>query len=218
MGVAMLQSSVVTFPITATKLRRCTILVAALMIGCAGPAGAQTARQPPPAAPAPTVPKAPKAPQAAVQPPPAIIEPEGFAGVWLDDTGDGAVEIASCGDRLCGWIVWLKQPTDKGGRPLTDGYNPESTQRSRPICGLPVIGDLRRQSNGTWDDGWIYDPKEGKSYDVELRTAGLDRLKVTGYLGTKFLSETFIWTRAPATLPRCTTSSASSAPVPVPVR
>ena len=71
-----------------------------------------------------------------------------FVGTWIDDTGDGAVEIAQCGDRLCGRIVWLKSPNDKAWPPSTDGYNPEAAKRKRPICGLPVIGDLKRQSNG----------------------------------------------------------------------
>jgi uncharacterized protein (DUF2147 family) len=150
----------------------------------------------------------------AQSPPPPAPAPDttvGFAGVWLDDTGDGAIEISPCGERLCGRIVWLKSPTDKAGRPLTDGYNPETAKRKRPICGLPVIGDLKRQSGGSWDAGWIYDPKVGKSYDVELKLRGADRLQVTGYLGTKFFSETFVWTRAPAALPKCTTTSASNA-------
>ncbi len=125
-------------------------------------------------------------------------------GVWYDDTGGGAVEIGPCGDRLCGRIVWLKDPTDKTGKPITDGYNPKTNQRNRPVCGLQVIGDLKPQPNGSWDDGWIYDPKEGKSYDVELKLRTPDRLQVVGYLGTKFLSESFIWTRAPADLKRCT--------------
>jgi uncharacterized protein (DUF2147 family) len=135
----------------------------------------------------------------------------GFAGIWLDDTAEGAIEIAPCGERLCGRIVWLKNPNDKAtGRPLMDGYNPETTKRKRPICGLPVIGDLKRQTSGAWDAGWIYDPKEGKSYDLELKLRSPDRLVVTGYLGTKFFSESFVWTRAPASLPRCVTTSASN--------
>ena len=136
-------------------------------------------------------------------------ENQGFTGVWIDDTGQGAIEIGPCGDKLCGRVVWLKDPTDKSGKPLTDGYNPEAGKRKRPICGLPVIGGLKKQTNGAWDDGWIYDPKEGKSYDLELKLRSADRLQVTGYLGTKFLSESFIWTRAPATLPRCTTTNAA---------
>ena len=94
----------------------------------------------------------PAAAQTAVPPP--LVEP-GFSGIWVDDTGEGAIEISACGERLCGRIVWLKKPTDRTGRPLTDGYNPEAGKRNRPICGLPVIGDLKRQANGAWDAGWI---------------------------------------------------------------
>lgn len=133
---------------------------------------------------------------------PAQAAPPALSGVWLDDTGEGAVEIIPCGDRLCGRIVWLKAPTDKAGQPLTDGYNPEAAKRRRPICGLQVIGNLRRVGGDVWDAGWIYDPKDGKSYDVEIRPKG-EKLLVTGYLGVKFLSESFLWTRAPAALPRC---------------
>jgi len=127
----------------------------------------------------------------------------GYAGVWLDDKGEGAIEIAPCADRLCGRIVWLKAPIDRAGRPLTDGNNPDPRQRLRQICGLPVIGDLKRQRAGTWDEGWIYDPRQGKQFDVELRLRAADALEVTGYLGIKLLSESFMWRRAPADLKRC---------------
>src|SRR3990167_9224402 len=83
-------------------------------------------------------------------------------GVWINHTGRGAVEIRPCGtagrdvNRLCGLIVWLKDPNNKRGEPLTDGYNPEPSKRRRPICGLPVLGALQRVEEG-WDNGWVYD-------------------------------------------------------------
>lgn len=139
----------------------------------------------------------------ALPPPPAEL------GVWLDDTGKGAVEIRTCGNKLCGHIVWLKEPTDAQGLPLVDGYNPNPNQRRRPICGLQVLGDLERQDDGAWDAGWVYDPKVGKAYDVEIRLSARDRLTVKGYKGLKFLSKTFVWTRAPGDLPRCAEVAAS---------
>lgn len=163
------------------------------LLAATAPAQAQQTPPGPPAG----VPPAPLFPA-----PTVVLAPPPFGGVWIDDTGDGAVEITSCGDRLCGRIVWLKTPTDKAGRPLTDGNNPQAAKRRQPICGLQVIGNLNRITSQVWDAGWIYDPKDGKSYDVEIRPKG-DKLQVTGYLGVKFLSETFLWTRAPATLPRC---------------
>lgn len=129
--------------------------------------------------------------------------PMDYAGIWYDDTGQGAVEIQPCGTSLCGRIVWLKNALDDTGRPLTDGYNPDPASRRRPICGLPVLGGVKPQVGGTWDAGWIYDPKEGKSYDVELKLRGPNQLEVTGYIGVKLLSETLLWTRAPADLKKC---------------
>ena len=131
-------------------------------------------------------------PQAPVPPPPA--------GLWIDHTGRGAVEILPCGQKLCGRIVWMQQPNDKRGQPLRDGLNPEKSLRSRPICGLQVIGDLEPQRDGSWDKGWIYDPEQGEAFDVEIRLRAPDKLQVKGYKGFKFLNETFQWQRATAPL------------------
>jgi uncharacterized protein (DUF2147 family) len=129
-------------------------------------------------------------------------------GVWINHTGKGAVEIRPCGaagasaNRLCGFIVWLKEPNNRKGEPLTDGYNPEPSRRRRTICGLPVLGSLQRVSGG-WDNGWVYDPEQGSQFDAAIQLATRDRLILTGYKGIKFFSKSFTWKRAPADLPRC---------------
>ena len=136
--------------------------------------------------------------------PPAPVTAPSPIGVWIDHTGRGAIEIAACGKDLCGRIVWLQEPNDKQGKPLRDARNETKSKRNQAICGLQVIGGLKPQRDGSWDDGWIYDPEQGESFDVEIRLRSADGLQVKGYKGLKFLSETFQWTRAlqpPA--PRC---------------
>lgn len=134
----------------------------------------------------------------------AAAQASDIGGIWYDDTGEGAVEIKHCGQRLCGFIVWLKDPISKRtGRPLADLNNPDSAKHSRTICGLQVLGDLKAQSDGSWDEGWVYDPKVGKSYDAALELNGHNRLTLTGYLGVKLLGKALTWTRAPGDLPRC---------------
>jgi uncharacterized protein (DUF2147 family) len=128
---------------------------------------------------------------------------EDIAGVWYDDTGRGAVQLESCGTNVCGRIVWLRTATNGQGEPLRDLNNPNGARRDRPICGLPVIWGLRPQPDGTWDEGRIYDPKVGKSYDVAITRISAKRLRITGYLGTKLFSRNLIWRRAPTSLPRC---------------
>lgn len=126
-----------------------------------------------------------------------------YQGTWLEDTGQGAIEIAPCPDGMCGRVVWLKSPFDRSGRPVTDGNNPIAKLRARTICGMPIIGGLKRQRDGSLDEGWIYDPKQGKQFDVELRLRTADTMQVRGYLGVKLFGETFMWRRAPGDLKRC---------------
>ncbi len=127
-------------------------------------------------------------------------------GLWYNHKGKGAVLIRPCSDnerRLCGNIVWLKEPNGKNGQPLKDGRNTRSSLRGRPICGLPVLGSLKRMRGGGWDGGWVYDPEVGRKYDAAIKLASRDRLVLTGYKGIKLFSKSFTWKRAPEDLPRC---------------
>ena len=130
------------------------------------------------------------------------------AGVWIDDTGDGAIKIEPCGAKLCGKIVWLKELVNDKGQILMDRHNPDPSLQTRTICGLPVLGQLEALPEGGFDNGWVYDPKEGKSYSVFIEMGGTDRLSVTGYKGVRLLGKTFIWTRAKGELPSCAPTQA----------
>lgn len=123
-------------------------------------------------------------------------------GVWLDHTGRGAVEIRRCGATLCGHLVWLKD------------------QVNQNLCGTKIIGDVKPIGGGRWDNGWIYSPERESRFDVELTPLKSGKLRVLGYAGVKFLSETMIWQPAPADIQRCdTTKSAAISPgkTPAPV-
>jgi uncharacterized protein (DUF2147 family) len=123
-------------------------------------------------------------------------------GIWIDHTGRGAVEITDCNGKLCGRLVWFKDPKN-----AKDG------------CNFQIIGNVRPVGGNTWDGGWIIDPDKdpNKKYDVEITPQGDAKLKVVGYAGVKFLSETMIWTRAPANLKKCTDDVArANDPAPTP--
>ena len=125
-------------------------------------------------------------------------------GIWYNHTGKGAVQVYRCmqdQSRLCGRIVWLKTPTKDNGEPLTDRRNPNASMRSRPICGLPVLGNLQRSSNGEWKGGWVYDPEKGAAYTASIRAKSPELLTMTGYKGIFY--KTHGWKRAPDDLPRC---------------
>jgi len=119
-------------------------------------------------------------------------------GIWLNDTGRGAVEIKPCGNALCGNVVWVKAASDSNG------------------CGKQVIGGVAPVGGGRWDHGWIYSPERGRKYDVELTPLKNGTLRVTGYAGVKFFSKTMIWKRAPQDLQLCgQTEAKAETPAPV---
>ena len=113
-------------------------------------------------------------------------------GVWIDQSGRGAVEITDCGGKLCGRLVWFKDPNN--GK---DG------------CNFQIIGDVKPVGSNKWDGGWIVDPEKdpNRKYDVEITLLSDQQLKVMGYAGMKLISETMVWTRAPANLVKCGTKA-----------
>ena len=114
-------------------------------------------------------------------------------GVWIDHTGRGAVEITDCNGKLCGHVAWVE-----------DAKNSDQ-------CGKQIIGNVKSVGKNKWDNGWIYNPDDGSKYDVELTPVGAEKLKVVGYAGTKWLSETYTWKRAPADLKKCNGSGDTAA-------
>jgi uncharacterized protein (DUF2147 family) len=126
----------------------------------------------------------------APEPDPKRPVPPDVTGLWIDHTGQGAVEIAPCGDRVCGKVVWLKDPKHK-------------SRTGKLICGTQVLGNLRRQARNLWESGWIYNPEDEERFSAALELMGVNTLRVTGYLGIKLLGETFTWKRATTALERC---------------
>ena len=116
-------------------------------------------------------------------------------GVWLHANKRIRVEIAPCGDRLCGKIVWFKWPNDAQGLPLVDLKNADPALRTRPLLGLTVLRGLRPTGERTWEDGKIYNPDDGVDYRALMSIEDNGALRVRAYVLLPQLGKTQIWTR-----------------------
>ena len=114
-------------------------------------------------------------------------------GVWADEDGQSNIEIAPCGDDLCGRIVWLKEPFDASGRAQTDINNPDTSLRTRPLLGLLIIAGLRPDDDGDRLVGRVYNAEDGKIYDVYMAPRG-QTMDVEGCF-LAFLCGSQTWTR-----------------------
>lgn len=107
------------------------------------------------------------------------------------------VEIYRSADGCySGRIIWLKNNLDAQGNPRCDEKNPDPELRKRHADQIVLLQDLKyNATDGRWDGGTIYNPLDGRTYDVMLEFESPVRLKVRGYLGKPMLGKTYYWTK-----------------------
>ncbi|HKY85410.1 MAG TPA: DUF2147 domain-containing protein [Pseudorhodoplanes sp.] len=116
-------------------------------------------------------------------------------GVWISADRDTKVRIGDCGGKLCGRVVWLKEPIDPAtGKPKTDKENPDATKQRRPLVGLQVINGMQASGRDIWQ-GQIYNADDGKTYAASLELQSHARARVEGCV-MSVLCKAQTWTRA----------------------
>lgn len=124
-------------------------------------------------------------------------------GLWLTENARAIVEIGPCEQKVCGRIVWMDEPYLEDGSPKTDQNNPDEALRERTICGIPLVGDFEREEAGSWRGGYVYNPRDGKTYDAEIRTVDQDRLSMRGFVLVPAFGQSQTWTRVHDTRGGC---------------
>ena len=125
-------------------------------------------------------------------------DPDAITGVWLAGEGNGKVEIYRNGEKFQGKIVWLKDPLDeKTGKPKTDQNHPDKSNKDRPIIGLVNLWGFKFNGKDKWENGRVYDPKNGKEYKCVISLKDFNTLEVRGYVGITLIGRTETWKRQP---------------------
>ena len=124
--------------------------------------------------------------------------PDAIIGVWKNGEGTGHIRIEKAGTKYQGRIVWLKEPIDpETGKPKLDKLNPDKSKKSVPLIGMTNLWGFSHTGKNVWDDGKIYDPKKGSTYDCTIKLKDANTLDVRGYIGISLIGRTDTWTRQP---------------------
>jgi uncharacterized protein (DUF2147 family) len=118
------------------------------------------------------------------------------SGTWLTEDGRARIRMERCGaanDRLCGYVVWLRDGRNADGTPKVDAYNPDVSKRTRPALGIQLLKGLALNDEGRFA-GKIYNADNGKSYDVTVWSEASGELNVRGCL-MSYLCKTQDWKR-----------------------
>lgn len=122
--------------------------------------------------------------------------PDAIVGVWKTGEGNAMVKIYKNGAKYQGRVVWLKEPNDpETGKPKVDKNNESPAARTKPVLGLINIWGFVHKGDNVWEEGNIYDPKNGNTYSSEMKLINANSLEVRGYIGVSLIGRTDTWTR-----------------------
>jgi Delta7-sterol 5-desaturase len=116
-------------------------------------------------------------------------------GMWntIDDIWNmvkSEVEIVERNGELFGYIRKIFLLPHEGKDPVCIAC--EGKLKNIKIVGMTILNDFKWNGE-KWDDGKILDPGNGKVYSASIWLLGDDKLKVRGFLGPFYRTQT--WTR-----------------------
>ncbi|MEB0280624.1 MULTISPECIES: DUF2147 domain-containing protein [unclassified Mucilaginibacter] len=119
---------------------------------------------------------------------------DAILGRWINPSGEGQVQILKKGNKYYGKLAWMKFPNEADGKPKLDNQNPDKALQSRPKLGIELLKYFVFDGDNAYENGSIYDPKNGKTYSCKMTLNG-DNLKIRGFIGIALLGRSEIWKR-----------------------
>jgi uncharacterized protein (DUF2147 family) len=122
----------------------------------------------------------------------ALAQPAPHLGRWVTESGNLEVEIAPCGEALCGTVV--KVLANRSMSAAVEEMKPADT---RPALGMVILSGLKPAGDGELR-GEIYNRENAKTYSASVSFAQPDQLLVRGYVGLPVFGKTQVWRRPAA--------------------
>ncbi len=101
---------------------------------------------------------------------------------WSPDK-DAHIDIYKKADQYFGKISWAKNQRK-------DDKNPDVKLRNRDIVGMEFLIAFKFDGKDTWEKGFIYDSRSGKTYKCTMWLDKNKHLNVHGYVGISLLGKT----------------------------
>jgi uncharacterized protein (DUF2147 family) len=100
----------------------------------------------------------------------------GVIGIWARDDGTAKIRFSACGDAVCGFLAWKKDPNGPAR------------------IGQRLFFDMKPNGENAWA-GSAFNPDDGKSYTAKMTLSG-DHLVTAGCVLGGLICQSFGWRRA----------------------
>jgi uncharacterized protein (DUF2147 family) len=119
-----------------------------------------------------------------------------ICGKWMSSENNLIVQVYKDKDHFKAKIIWFRDDPSKPMGEWSDVKNPNPLMRNRKILGMDVLDDLKYDTESkSWEDGTIYDAKNGKEWSASAYINKQGLLKVKGYWHFKIFGRTMVFKR-----------------------
>jgi uncharacterized protein (DUF2147 family) len=126
----------------------------------------------------------------------AVPSAEQICGKWVSSEQNLIVQVYKEGDQFVAKIVWFKDDPSKPMGEWCDIKNPDPQLRTRRILGMNVLSELKYDPDKqSWEDGMIYDAKNGRQWNASAYIDKEGALKVKGFWHFKIFGKTMTFKR-----------------------
>jgi uncharacterized protein (DUF2147 family) len=116
-------------------------------------------------------------------------------GTWESDEKNLQIEMFDEDGTFAGKMIFFKCSTEEVMKGSKDIENPDKALRHRKLLGMKLVTQLTYKGNGIWDDGKIYDPNSGHTFDARITLTGPNTAVVRGYWKYRWLGRSMVFNR-----------------------
>ena len=110
-------------------------------------------------------------------------------GRWRSPGGNSIIEIAPCGNDLCGTVAWASDKAKKDAAKATD-----------QLIGTQLLTGLQEKKPGQWH-GKLFIPDKNMRVGAKIQLANPSQLKVSG-CAAKVICSSQLWNKYDGALPQ----------------
>lgn len=123
-----------------------------------------------------------------------IVAADRIVGEWINEEKNTRIEIYKNGEEYFGRLLWSEDLFETDGRTSRkDVRNSDRSLRTRNLLHVNLLNNFVF-SEDLWDNGKMYDPKSGKTYNCLIRLK-VDKMEVRSYVGIPLLGRSTYWDR-----------------------
>jgi len=117
-------------------------------------------------------------------------------GEWWTENNEGRIRMTRDRDgSFRGSTTCCVPAKPSEDHPSQDIHNPNPKYRSRSTVGIVLIWKLKYEGDGEYADGYVYNPRDGKTYRIDMDIIDRNTVKIRGYIGIPLLGQSQIWRR-----------------------